>query len=80
MAMYSMMFMGMGPIGALYAGAVATRLGAPMTVAIGGAVCIAGGVAFVTRLPALRGPARELIVAQQLEAGAPPDETVRSTG
>jgi MFS family permease len=80
MAMYSMMFMGMGPIGALYAGIVATPLGAPLTVAIGGAACVAGGFAFAARLPALRGPARALIVAQQTAAGAPPDETVRPSG
>jgi hypothetical protein len=43
-------------------------------VAIGGAVCVAGGMIFGVGLPRLRGPARELIVAQQLAAGAPPDE------
>jgi MFS family permease len=74
MAVYSMMFMGMAPVGALVAGALAAPLGATETVAIGGAVCIAGGLIFGARLPRLRGPARELIVAQQLSAGAPPDE------
>jgi MFS family permease len=74
MAVYSMMFMGMAPVGALIAGALAAPLGAPETVAIGGAVCIAGGLIFGAGLPRLRGPARELIVAQQLAAGSPPDE------
>lgn len=74
MAVYSMMFMGMVPLGALVAGAVAAPIGAPETVAIGGAVCMAGGLVFGARLPRLRGPARDLIVAQQLAAGAPPDE------
>ena len=74
MAVYSMMFMGMAPIGALIAGALAAPLGAPETVAIGGSVCIAGGLIFGAGLPRLRGPARELIVTQQLAAGAPPDE------
>ena len=74
MAVYSMMFMGMAPVGALIAGALAAPLGAPETVAIGGAVCMAGGLIFGAGLPRLRGPARELIVAQQLAAGAPPDE------
>ena len=74
MAVYSMMFMGMAPVGALIAGALAGPIGAPETVAIGGAVCIAGGLIFGAGLPRLRGPARELIVAQQLSAGAPPDE------
>jgi MFS family permease len=79
MAVYSMMFMGMAPIGALMAGALADPLGAPATVAIGGAVCIAGGLIFGARLPSLRGPARELIVAQQVSAGGPPDDALRAT-
>jgi MFS family permease len=79
MAVYSMMFMGMAPLGALIAGALAAPFGAPATVAIGGAVCIAGGLLFGARLPALRGPARELIVAQQPSAGGPPDDAIRAT-
>ena len=79
MAVYSMMFMGMAPLGALMAGFLATRLGASATVAAGGVVCIAGGLVFGAGLPQLRGPARDLIVAQQMAAGGPPDEATRST-
>ena len=74
MSVYSMMFMGMAPMGALVAGALAAPLGAPATVAIGGSICAVGGVVFAAGLPRLRGPARELIVAQQLSAGSPADE------
>jgi hypothetical protein len=74
-----MMFMGMAPLGALLAGALAAPLGAPLTVAIGGGICIVGGLIFAARLPLLRGPARELIVAQQLSGGGPPEEAVRAT-
>jgi MFS family permease len=74
MAVYSMMFMGMAPIGALLAGALAGRLGAPTTVMIGGAVCIAGSMAFGLRLPALRPEARQIIVALQMTGGDPADE------
>jgi MFS family permease len=74
MSVYSMMFMGMAPIGSLVAGALAAPLGAPATVALGGAICIAGGLLFGAGLPALRGPARELIIAQQLAAGSPSEE------
>src|SRR3954466_12040066 len=74
MSVYSMMFMGMAPVGALVAGALAAPLGAPATVALGGAICIAGGFLFGAGLPHLRGPARELIVAQQLAAGSPGEE------
>lgn len=75
MAVYSMMFVGMGPFGALGAGVVAERIGAPMTVAIGGGVLIAGALAFSLRLPALRGEARQLIIAQQSPGGEPPEQT-----
>jgi MFS family permease len=74
MAVYSMMFMGMGPFGALFAGAVAERLGAPMTVTVGGVVCVVAGTVFALRLPALRGPAHQLVVAQGLVGGEPAEE------
>jgi len=74
MSVYSMMFMGMGPFGALFAGATAERLGAPATVSIGGAACLIAGIIFASRLPALRGPARQLVVAQQFVGGDPPEE------
>jgi MFS family permease len=74
MAVYSMMFMGMAPLGAMAAGSVAHGIGAPMTVAIGGAVSIVGGLLFAMKLPSLRPAARELIVAQQMEGGAPAQE------
>jgi MFS family permease len=54
MAVYAMTFMGMAPLGALLAGAAAARLGAPVTVALGGAIAMAAAAVFTTRLPALR--------------------------
>jgi fucose permease len=42
----------MAPIGALIAGSLAQRLGAPRTVMIGGAICIIGSAIFALRLPA----------------------------
>lgn len=71
MAVYSMMFMGMAPIGALLAGALAEILGAPKTVAIGGVACIAGSLFFRSRLPKLRDEARRIIVAMQMTGGEP---------
>lgn len=79
MAVYSMMFIGVAPFGALLAGALATPLGAPVTVAVGGAACVIGGLTFGAHLPSLRGPARELIIAQQAAAGTPAEESVRSS-
>ncbi|MFB3915944.1 MAG: MFS transporter [Terriglobales bacterium] len=74
MSAYSMMFMGMAPIGALFAGAVAGRLGAPITVAIGGVGCLAGAAVFGLRLAELRVEARQLIIAQQMAGGEPAQE------
>jgi MFS family permease len=70
MAVYTMMFMGMAPMGSLFAGVLADRIGAPWTVAIGGIGAMAGGFLFWRRLPKLRFEARELLVAQGL-AGEP---------
>ena len=53
-ALYTMMFMGVAPFGAFFAGAVAHRLGAPWTVAIGGVACIAGAAVFGMILPTFR--------------------------
>ncbi|HEU4414578.1 MAG TPA: MFS transporter [Candidatus Angelobacter sp.] len=74
MSVYAMTFMGMAPLGALLAGSVAHKLGAPWTVAIGGMVASVGALVFWLKLPALRPAARELIVAQQIAGGAPAQE------
>jgi len=66
MALYSMMFMGMAPVGALLGGALSDRLGAPLTVAIGGFASVLGAWWFGVQFPKIRGEARKLIVAQQM--------------
>jgi MFS family permease len=71
MAVYSMMFMGLAPLGALMGGALSDRLGAPLTVAIGGLAAVAGSVWFGKQLPQIRGEARKLILAQQMAGGEP---------
>src|SRR5262252_2894697 len=73
MALYSMMFLGMAPFGALFAGILAHLIGAPSTVAVGGAVCIAGAFVFRSELPKIRAEGRELILAQMMAAGEPAD-------
>ena len=74
MSVYSMMFMGMAPFGALLAGAIAHRVGAPHTVAVGGTACILGSLAFGWKWRAMRGEARQLIVAQGMRSGEPAEE------
>jgi MFS family permease len=74
MSVYSMMFMGMAPLGALSAGALAHRLGAPWTVALGGAACIAAAIWFGRHIPKLRGQVRNLVLAQGMTGGSPAQE------
>jgi MFS family permease len=54
MALYTMAFMGMAPVGALLSGALAQRVGAPATVAIGGVAMLGTAAWFARRLPELR--------------------------
>jgi MFS family permease len=79
MSVYSMMYIGMGPFGAMASGFEAEHIGAPMTIAIGAAVCLISATVFALRLPAFRQVARELIVAQQASAGSPAAE-ITATG
>ena len=74
MSVYSMMFMGMAPFGALLGGAVADRLGAPLAVVMGAIVAMGAAAIFGLRLPRIRGEARRLIIAQQMVGGDPVQE------
>ncbi len=78
MAVYSMMFMGMAPVGALLGGALAERLGAQVTVAIGGVASVAGACWFGLHLPKIRVEARRLIVAQAAAGGEPSEMTAQA--
>jgi MFS family permease len=72
MSVYSMMFMGMAPLGAVVSGVTAARWGAPATVAGGGVICMAAAAIFGWRWPGLRTDARRLIDAAQMAGGVPP--------
>jgi len=54
MSFYSISFQGIAPFGSLIAGAAASRIGAPYTLMIGGAICIVGAALFALQLPAIR--------------------------
>jgi len=71
MALYTMMFMGMAPFGSLFAGVLAHRLGAPLTVSIGAVACIGAAALFFFHLPRIRVEGRRLIVAQEVAGGEP---------
>jgi MFS family permease len=61
MGLYAMAFVGVTPVGSLAGGALATRWGAPITVALGGLGCVALAGSFGRRIAPLGGaePPRE---------------------
>ena len=63
MAVYSMAWIGMGPLGSLAAGTAAERWGAPATIVGAGVVCLAAVGVFWTQLERIRTHAREMIAA-----------------
>jgi MFS family permease len=69
MSVYSMMFMGMSPFGALAAGAAASKIGAPTTVTAGGVICMAAAAVFWLRLSKFRAGARKLVAENQIPVG-----------
>jgi len=74
MGVYSIVFMGMAPLGSLLYGALAERIGAPHTLMLGGAIAICGAILFARNLPKIRVEARQLIVAQGMAGGEPAQE------
>jgi MFS family permease len=54
MSYYSMAFFGAAPFGSLFAGALADRIGAPDTVIVTGACCVAGAIWFALERPRLK--------------------------
>lgn len=76
MAFYTMAFLGTAPIGSLVAGFAAERIGAPATIAVGGAACFAGGVWFWLTIPQLR----ELVRPIYIERGILPVPDIDAGG
>ena len=60
MSLYTMALMGLGTFGSLMGGWLASRLGAPTAVALGGIGCLAAAAWFQTRRPALRALVRPI--------------------
>ena len=63
MAVYSMTFLGLSPLGALLEGLLAKPLGAPGAVALGGATCVLGAAVFWREIPVFREQARAMLGA-----------------
>jgi len=54
MSIYATALMGMAPLGNLFAGTLASWIGAPDTLIISGATCIMGSLIFALKLPQIR--------------------------
>jgi MFS family permease len=71
MGYYTMAFFGAAPFGSLLAGALAHRIGAPHTVILSGACCIAGSLWFIFELPKIHAVMRPIY--QRMGLLAKPD-------
>jgi MFS family permease len=79
MSFYSMSLMGMAPFGSLLAGGVAARIGAPVTIRVGGLLCILGASVFGLRLGGLRRDAAPILTAQMTAPGEPTEiDTIKT--
>ncbi|HEV8002000.1 MAG TPA: MFS transporter [Planctomycetaceae bacterium] len=54
MSLYTVAFLGLSPLGSLMAGSLASRIGTPNTVCLGGVCCVIGAVLFARQLPKIR--------------------------
>jgi MFS family permease len=57
MSLHTMSVRGMVPLGSLIAGGLASQIGAPATLTLGGICCVLGAVIFATRRAAFKAPA-----------------------
>lgn len=62
MSFYAMAIRGMAPFGSLLAGGLASKIGAPHTLMIGGVSCVLGSLMFAAKLPLLREMVRPVYV------------------
>ena len=62
MSFYTMAFMGMAPFGGLMAGSLASKIGAPKTLILGGICCVLGAFIFAGKLPLIKQRARPIYI------------------
>jgi MFS family permease len=80
MSFYSMAFLGMSPFGALFAGSLAAKIGAPRTLMVNGAVCLMASFLFSRRLPEIRRLVRPIYVRMGIlpaTSGPQPEEVTQ---
>lgn len=71
MSLYAMAFMGMAPFGSLLAGSLASKIGAPNTLGIGGASCILGSFMFAKKPPLIREMVRPIYLKKSIISEEP---------
>lgn len=80
MGYYTMAFVGAAPFGSLAAGALAQHIGAPHTVMLTGALCLAGAAWFGLQLPKIRPAMRASYREKELAAARAAGEEPRGAG
>ncbi|MEO8727029.1 MAG: MFS transporter [Acidobacteriaceae bacterium] len=60
MSFYTIALAGMAPFGSLFAGIAASHIGAPLTLAAGGLICVGGALWFMNKLPRIREQVRPI--------------------
>ncbi|MCB4757335.1 MAG: MFS transporter [Elusimicrobia bacterium] len=73
MSLYAMAFMGMAPFGSLLAGAIANKMGAPVTLVFCGISCLLGALIFARKLPAIRQVVRPIYRRLGILPGGSPE-------
>jgi len=71
MSFYMMAFIGTAPFGSLLAGALASRLGAPNTLIMGGVLCVLVAVIFAGKIPDLKKNIRPLYIKMGILSESP---------
>jgi MFS family permease len=72
MSFFAVSFMGVAPFGSLFAGSLASRIGAPSTLVITGICCILGALLFHRKLPEIRKIVRPIYQKMGIMPGTPP--------
>jgi len=73
MSFFAVSFMGVAPFGSLFAGSLASKIGAPDTLVITGMCCILGALLFYRKLPEIRKVVRPIYQKMGIMPEAPPE-------
>jgi MFS family permease len=69
MSIYTTAFIGMVPLGNLFAGTLASWIGAPQTLIVSGIACLIGSLIFAANLPQIRKEVRPIYIKMGIIPG-----------